>query len=88
MNALEIIKNSRSQDDPDSWQEITKNISSNPAIMDGIPVFSGTRIPVYIIVDCFAEGMSMDQILKDYPSLDKQKIKVALKFAEWLSALH
>lgn len=88
MNALEIIQNDKSQDDPNLWQEITKNISCNSAIMDGVPVFSGTRIPVYIVMDCLAEGMSVDQILNDYPSLDKQKIRVALKFAEWLSSLH
>ncbi|MBI4223656.1 MAG: DUF433 domain-containing protein [Deltaproteobacteria bacterium] len=61
---------------------------SNPDIMDGLPVFVGTRIPVYIILDYLAEGAKVEDILKDYPSLNREKIRAALKFAHLLSSLH
>lgn len=88
VNALEIIKQNKTYRNTNELKEIIQNISSDSNIMDGLPVFSGTRIPIYIIIDCIAEGMSMEQILKDYPGLDKNKIKTALKLAELLASLH
>ena len=72
----------------EDWDAIARHITSNPDIMDGIPVFAGTRIPIYIILDYLAEGQTFDQITRDYPGLDREKIQVALKFAELLSSIH
>ncbi len=88
MNIFETVREKYSQESQEDWLEIKKYITSNPDIMDGLPVFTGTRIPVYIVLDYFAEGMRVDDILKDYPSLDKNKIRAALKFANLLSSLH
>ncbi len=88
MNALEILKNSSLLKSAEERGTVERHIASNPDIMDGIPVITGTRIPVYIILDYMAEGMTFDQIIKDYPGLNKEKIQAALKFAELLSSLH
>lgn len=88
MNALEMVKERYSEESQEDWMEIKRHITSDPDVMDGLPVFFGTRIPVYIILDYLAEGMRVEDILKDYPGLDKEKIHAALKFANLLSSLH
>lgn len=79
MNALEILKTSNVQKTSEDWDAIARQITSNPDVMDGLPVFSGTRIPVYIILDYLAEGQTFDQIIKDYPGLDREKIRLSEK---------
>ncbi len=88
MNALDILKQSRSKEDAADISEIRRYIVSDSQIMDGLPVFAGTRIPVYIIFDYFAEGFGVEAILKDYPALDKDKIRMALKFANLVTLIH
>lgn len=88
MNVFEIVREKYSHESQEDWLEIKRHITSDPDVMDGLPVFTGTRIPVYIVLDYFIEGMRVDDILKDYPSLDKNKIRAALKFANLLSSLH
>ena len=51
----------------------------NPAIMTGKPIIKGTRIPVDTIVRLIAQGMTLQEILDDYPQLTKDDIKAALK---------
>jgi len=53
----------------------------DPEIMIGKPVFKGTRIPVYIVLDLIGDGISEGKILKIYPDLTKGDIKAAIKFA-------
>lgn len=88
MNALDILKHSCSKEDEGDISEIRRYIVSDPQIMDGLPVFVGTRIPVYIILDYLAEGLSVEDILKDYPSLNRDKIRMALKFANLVTSIH
>jgi len=50
-------------------------------IMHGNPVFHGTRIPVYQIIEELADGTSLSDILEGYPSLTLGKIQNGLDFA-------
>ena len=59
----------------------TERITSNPGILFGKPVVRGTRIPVEIIVEKFADGETVETILKSYPQLKKEDIAAALEFA-------
>ena len=56
-------------------------ISSIHDICAGKPCFTGTRIPVYIILELLEAGMSWDKILRGYPSLTKKHIHAALHYA-------
>jgi uncharacterized protein (DUF433 family) len=56
-------------------------ISRNPDICSGKPCFSGTRIPVYILLERLEAGESTQKILKGYPSLRKQHVQAALHYA-------
>lgn len=88
MNVLAMIKQRGNEDTTQDLRKIESMITSDAEVMDGLPVFAGTRIPVYIVLDYLAQGSTTDQILQDYPALDEQKIRGALKFAEILASLH
>ena len=49
--------------------------------MGGKPVIRGTRIPVYLIVELVANGLSIKDILKEYPELSEEDVKAALRYA-------
>ncbi len=55
-------------------------IELNPKVCNGKPVIRGTRIPVSVILDQLAEGISWDTLLANYPELDKGDIKAALHY--------
>ncbi len=52
-------------------------ISSDPQVMRGAPVYSGTRIPVDLIADMLSQGATPEEILEGYPALDREKIELA-----------
>ncbi|MDX2032866.1 MAG: DUF433 domain-containing protein [Blastocatellia bacterium] len=56
-------------------------IQSDPAVMMGKPVVTGTRITVELILEKLASGESIDQILSAHPRLTKEGIFAALAFA-------
>ena len=61
-----------------NWQNY---IVSNPDILSGKPIISGTRITVELIIDKLAEGESIDQILESHPHLDRNSILACLSYA-------
>lgn len=60
---------------------VTSKITSDPEIMLGKPVITGTRITVEILLKKLAENLSTAQILKDYPQLTEDDIKAAIDYA-------
>jgi len=56
-------------------------ITINPEQMAGAPCIRGLRIPVATIVAMVAEGMTTDEILEDYPDLQREDISEALHYA-------
>jgi uncharacterized protein (DUF433 family) len=62
-----------------------KRISVDPQICHGTACISGTRIPVSVILDNLAEGISREDILKSYPSLKSEDIDAALAYAALLA---
>jgi uncharacterized protein (DUF433 family) len=60
---------------------ITSLIESDPKIMMGKPVVSGTRITVELILEKLAAGESVDDILAAHPRLTREGISAALQFA-------
>ncbi len=62
-------------------KEILQRISSDPDICHGKPCIKGTRIPVYLVVSLVAEGESIENIIRNYPSLTTDDIKAAVHYA-------
>lgn len=56
-------------------------ITFNPRQCGGRPCIRGVRIRVSDILDLLAEGVSQEQILKDFPDLEAEDIRACLKFA-------
>lgn len=56
----------------------------DPNILAGKPVIKGTRIPVYLIIELLANGLTPQQILREYPELKQEDIKAALLYASKL----
>jgi len=56
-------------------------VESNPQIMKGKPVISGTRITVELILEKLSSGESIEQILEAHPNLTNESISLALEFA-------
>jgi uncharacterized protein (DUF433 family) len=56
-------------------------IAIDPEIRGGKPCIRGTRITVYDILEYLAGGMTEDQILDDFPSLQREDIRAVLEFA-------
>ncbi|MDD4062324.1 MAG: DUF433 domain-containing protein [Candidatus Pacebacteria bacterium] len=61
-----------------------KRIEINPDIMLGKPVIKGTRITVELILKQLSEGMSVEEILANYPQLKKEDISAAIQYATQL----
>ena len=49
--------------------------------MGGLPCIRGLRIPVATVVGMVAEGMTEKEILDDFPDLEAEDIREALRFA-------
>jgi uncharacterized protein (DUF433 family) len=56
-------------------------ITTNPDILDGTPVFAGTRVPVKTLTDYLEAGDSIDAFLDDFPSVSRAQVIAFLEEA-------
>ena len=61
----------------ENWREY---ISVNPEIRSGKPCVNGTRITVSDILNYLASGMTINEIVEDFPELTPEKIYATLSF--------
>ena len=62
-------------------EKLMQRITVDPKIMVGKPVISGTRIPVAMILRMLGQGISIEEILQEYPRLQRTDIEAALAYA-------
>jgi uncharacterized protein (DUF433 family) len=43
-------------------------------------VIAGTRVPVSVVLDCLAAGMSPEQIVEEYPTLTSEGVQAAAAY--------
>jgi uncharacterized protein (DUF433 family) len=65
-------------------EELLDRIVVDPNVLVGKPVIKGTRIPVYLIIELIAGGMTIKDVLKEYPELREEDVKAALFYASKL----
>ncbi len=65
-----------------NWQDY---IVVDPTVCHGKACFKGTRIMVSVILDNLAAGLSSDEILRSYPSLNAEAIQAAIAYAAELA---
>jgi uncharacterized protein (DUF433 family) len=56
-------------------------ITSDPERMSGVPCFTGTRVPVATLLDHLAEGDTLDQFLRSFPSVTREHAVAVLRAA-------
>ncbi len=56
-------------------------ITSDPAILSGKPIITGTRISVAMILEWIASGATRDDILRKHPHLTAEDVEQALGYA-------
>lgn len=59
---------------------LLERISIDPSICFGKPCIRGTRIWVSLILDFLANGMSIEEILTEYPQLTIEDIRAAMAY--------
>ena len=60
---------------------VFERITTDPAVMAGVPCIRGLRVPVATVVGMVAEGMTADEIIDDFPYLEREDIAEALRYA-------
>jgi len=62
----------------EEWQD---RIVVDPKILVGKPVIRGTRLSVEFILDLLANDWTIEQILSEYPQLERKDVIAVLKYA-------
>jgi uncharacterized protein (DUF433 family) len=59
-------------------------VRSDPDILDGTPVFVGTRVPMQALIDYIEGGHSLNEFLDDFPTVTREIAITALEQAKAL----
>ena len=65
--------------------EPLKRITIDPMVMGGKPCIRGIRVTVGTIVGLIACGKTIEDVLAEYPYLERNDITEALSYAAWRS---
>jgi uncharacterized protein (DUF433 family) len=63
-------------------------ISTDPAISHGQPTVRGLRYPVQMLLELLSSGMTIEQVLEDYPDLEREDLLAALEYGALTSGGH
>ncbi len=56
-------------------------VHTDPSILHGTPVFVGTRVPAQSLFDYLEGGDSLDEFLRQFPSVTRQQAVATLELA-------
>lgn len=62
--------------------EHQSTVHSDPEILEGTPVFIGTRVPFQTLIDYFEEGQLLAEFLADFPTVSRDQAVAALEEAK------
>lgn len=62
--------------------QLSDRITTNLGIFNGKPIIRGMRIGVADVLGYLAAGMTFDEILSDFPYLEREDIIAALEYAQ------
>lgn len=60
-------------------------IAIDPVVCHGRACIKGTRIMVSVVLDNLAAGLTPDEIIRSYPSLDRAAVQAAIAYAAELA---
>ena len=65
--------------------EALDRITQHPEVMGGKACIRGMRVTVGMIVGQIGTGRSIEEILADYPYIEREDVLQALRYAAWLA---
>jgi uncharacterized protein (DUF433 family) len=65
-----------------------ERISSDPTVCHGQPTIRGLRYTVENLLELLSAGMTIDEVLADYPDLEREDILAALEFGARAAGRH
>jgi uncharacterized protein (DUF433 family) len=60
-------------------------ITFDPNVMGGRACIRGMRLTVSLVLNLISNGMTVRQIVKEYPYLEEEDIRQSLQYAAWLA---
>lgn len=66
-------------------ENLISRITINPDVCHGKPTVRNMRYPVEMILDLLSSGMTFQEIIEDYPALEKEDILACLAYASKLT---
>lgn len=60
------------------WENV---VTTNPEIMSGTPVFTGTRVPVESLIQHLSAGDPLEDFLDGFPGVSREQATAFLQFA-------
>lgn len=66
-------------------KNLIDRITVNPEICHGKPTIRGLRYPVENMLELMASGMTIEELLNDYPDLEREDLLACLEYASKLS---
>jgi uncharacterized protein (DUF433 family) len=61
-------------------------IKIDPSLCEGRPTIRGMRITVDFVLKLLGDGYNADDIVRDYPELEKEDVYQAAKYGAWLAS--
>ncbi len=83
-NSVDFCNRDRKEVAHTQQVNIMDRITAHPDVMVGKPTIRGMRITVEQLLKALANGITTDQLLDDYPELEKEDIRAALLYASQL----
>lgn len=65
--------------------DLLSRITINPQVCSGKPCVRGHRIWVSLILDLLASGMSVEEVLEDYPDLSREDVLACIAYGAEMS---
>jgi uncharacterized protein (DUF433 family) len=66
---------------PNDAAELLRRVTQTPGVCGGRPCIRGLRIRVADVLEMLAEGVREDEILEDFPDLERDDVRACLVFA-------
>lgn len=65
--------------------DVFDRITQEPGVMGGKPCIRGMRITVSTVLSQIGAGESIEELLEDYPYLEREDVLQTLQYAAWLA---
>ena len=66
-------------------EQLLTRVAVDPNVCAGRPFIRGTRIWLGVILDALTQGLSPEEVIEHYPSLETEDLHAALAYASWLA---